>query len=180
MAAQPREEPVTAAQKRVFWRLFSAAARALGLPADEREAYRRAVLREEGGVEHLADLGRTHGFDAVCLRLCLDAEDYDGAARYEVGDARRMGAIIDAVIREIVAGTPTTPAAYLQGIFNHARMGPVPATGEWYLDVASGALRGILQMVLTHRRRRSRQKPFIGVDLASGPCTTTFLRLPGP
>ena len=172
MAAQPREEPVTAAQKRVFWRLFSAAARALGLPADEREAYRRAVLREEGGVEHLADLGRTHGFDAVCLRLCLDAEDYDGAARYEVGDARRMGAIVEAAIREIVAGTPTAPEAYLRGVFAHAHM-PFPGTEEWYLDVSTDLLRSIMQMVLTHRRRLHRRAPVVGVDLARGPSWTS-------
>ena len=157
MAAQPREEPVTAAQKRVFWRHFAAACEAQGLPADEREAYRRAVLREEGGVEHLADLGRTHGFDAVCLRLCLDAEDYAGAARYEVGDARRMGAIIGGVIRDIVAGTPTTPDVYLQGIFNHAHLGRVPDTAEWWLDLDPAVLRTILQMVLTHRRRLARR-----------------------
>lgn len=151
------EQPITAAQRAAFWRHFSAACRAQGIPADEREAYRRAVLREEGGVEHLADLGRTHGFDAVCLRLCLDAEDYDGAARYEVGDARRMGAIVESVIREIVAGSPTTPASYLAGIFAHAHLGPVPATAEWYLDVDPALLRSILQMVLTHRRRLARR-----------------------
>ena len=123
------EQPITAAQRAAFWRHFSAACQAQGIPADEREAYRRAVLREEGGVEHLADLGRTHGFDAVCLRLCLDADDYDGAARYEVGDARRMGAIVESVIREIVAGTPTAPEAYLRGVFAHAHM-PFPGTEE--------------------------------------------------
>ena len=152
MAAQPREEPVTAAQKRVFWRHFTAAVQSLGLPPDKREEYRRAVLREEGGVEHLTDLGRPHGFDAVCLRLCLDADDYLGAARYEVGDARRMGVIVEAAIREIVAGTPTTPEAYLAGIFAHAHL-PFPATPEWYLDVSEDLLRSIMQMVLTHRRR---------------------------
>ena len=146
------EQPITAAQRAVFWRHFSAACQAQGLPADEREAYRREVLREEGGVEHLADLGRTHGFDAVCLRLCLDADDYLGAARYEVGDARRMGVIVEAAIREIVAGTPTTPEAYLAGIFAHAHL-PFPATPEWYLDVSEDLLRSIMQMVLTHRRR---------------------------
>lgn len=155
MAAQPREEPVTAAQKRIFWRHFSAAVQALGLPADRREEYRHAVLREEGGVEHLADLGRTHGFDAVCLRLCIDACDYAGAARYEVGDARRMGVIVEAAIREIVAGTPTAPDAYLRGIFAHAHL-PFPGGAEWYLDVSEDLLRSIMQMVLTHRRRIQR------------------------
>lgn len=151
------EQPVTAAQRAAFWRHFTAACQAQGIPADEREAYRRAVLREEGGVEHLGDLGRTHGFDAVCLRLCLDAEDYDGAARYEVGDARRMGTIVDDVIRDIVAGTPTAPADYLQGIFNHAHLGRVPDTAEWWLDLDPAVLRTILQMVLTHRRRLARR-----------------------
>lgn len=149
------EQPITAAQRAVFWRHFSAACRAQGLPADEREAYRREVLREEGGVEHLADLGRTHGFDAVCLRLCLDADDYLGAARYEVGDARRMGAIVEAAIREIVAGTPTAPDAYLRGVFAHAHL-PFPGGAEWYLDVSEDLLRSIMQMVLTHRRRIQR------------------------
>ena len=152
------EQPITAAQRAAFWRHFSAACAALGLPAGEREAYRHAVLREEGGVEHLADLGRTHGFDAVCLRLCLDAEDYDGAARYEVGDARRMGAAIESAIREIVAGTPTSPESYLRGVFAHAHI-PFPATSEWYLDVDPVALRNILQMVLVHRRRLARREP---------------------
>lgn len=149
-------QTITAAQRAAFWRHFTAACEAQGVPADEREAYRRAVLREEGGVEHLWQLGRTHGFDAVCLRLCLDAEDYDGAARYEVGDARRMGAIVESVIREIVAGTPTAPRDYLRGIFAHAHV-PFPDTAEWYLDVSPALLRSILQMVLTHRRRLARR-----------------------
>ena len=63
-----------------------------------------------------------------------------------------MGAIVEAAIREIVAGTPTTPAAYLQGVFAHAHL-PFPETEEWYLDISTDLLRSIMQMVLTHRRR---------------------------
>ena len=47
--------------------------------SDERESYRKAVMFEETGKRHLADLDRTGDFDKVMARFAADADDYEAA-----------------------------------------------------------------------------------------------------
>ena len=66
---------LTPAQRAAFFRALQAASIELGYDTPEaRETYRKEVMREEAGVEHLADLSRTTGFDRVMRRFAADSE----------------------------------------------------------------------------------------------------------
>ena len=131
---------LTRPQLALFWRKFAAACSAQGCA--DREAYRHAVLREEGGVEHLADLDRTGGFDRVMLRLCIDAGDWQGASHFETGTERRIAELCADCATQLLqlAGADETSAlAYICGILRQARLDPPsPCGGDWWLDVPQG------------------------------------------
>ena len=83
---------LTKKQAALFWRSLAAAADRQAVP--DREAYRKRVLREELGVEHLRDVDRTEGFDRLMLRLAQDAEDWHGLAYYSVAGERRLADLV--------------------------------------------------------------------------------------
>jgi len=146
---------LTRPQLALFWRKFAAACSAQGFA--DREAYRHAVLREEGGVEHLADLDRTGGFDRVMLRLCIDAGDWQGASHFETGTERRIAELCADCATQLLqlAGADETSAlAYIGGILRQARLDPPsPCGGDWWLDVPEGHAVKVFQILDTHRRR---------------------------
>lgn len=95
---------ITKSQQNIFWRWVSQAASNLGrTTSQEREDYRRRVLREEAGVEHLADLGKGEPFEKVMMRLCEDAGDYQEASAWAIGGVKRYRHLIRERIREIFA-----------------------------------------------------------------------------
>ena len=72
-----KQPGLTPAQRSAFFRALSAASIELGHDTPTaREAYRREVMREETGKEHLAQLSRTKDFDACMRRFASDAGDY--------------------------------------------------------------------------------------------------------
>lgn len=79
---------LTKKQAALFWRCLAAAAERQAVP--DREAYRKRVLREELGIEHMRDIGRTGDFDRLMLRLAQDAEDWQSLAYYSVAGERRL------------------------------------------------------------------------------------------
>lgn len=70
--------------------LFSAVRRAAENLGRESEEYRREVLREELGVEHLRDVTKTSGFDKLMQRILSDAGEYEEALSYTGGDVKRL------------------------------------------------------------------------------------------
>ena len=73
-----KQGTITQRQRMAFFRAHHAACVNLGLStADEREEYRKRVMREEAGKEHLADIGRNEEFDKVMKRFAADAGDYE-------------------------------------------------------------------------------------------------------
>lgn len=70
--------------------LFSAVRRAAENLGRDGEEYRREVLREELGVEHLRDVTKTSGFDKLMQRILSDAGEYEEALSYTGGDVKRL------------------------------------------------------------------------------------------
>ena len=76
---------LTPAQRSAFFRALQAASIELGhATPEEREDYRKTVMREETGKEHLAQLSRTKDFDACMRRFASDAGDYETASRFAI------------------------------------------------------------------------------------------------
>ena len=153
---------ITKKQAALFWRCLAAAAECQAVP--DREAYRKRVLREELGVEHLRDVDRTEGFDRLMLRLAQDAEDWHGLAYYSVAGERRLADLVADCATQVLELTvadrglsvrdPADSLNYISGILRQSAMSPIRVVGEdYWLDLAPADLARLLQILDTHRRR---------------------------
>ena len=152
---------LTPAQRAAFFRALQAASVELGhTTPEEREAYRKTVMREETGKEHLAKLSRTADFDACMRRFAADAGDYEAASRFGIADAARRAALVRICCAQVlqlkgcVAGT-TEAADYLAGIVEQSRVpcGRNVGDSSFWMDCAPDNLLTLFQILDTHRRR---------------------------
>ena len=152
---------LTPAQRSAFFRALHAAAIELGhTTAEEREAYRKKVMREETGKAHLAQLSRTADFDACMRRFAVDAGDYDTASRFGIADAARKAALVRICCAQVLqlkcCALGTTEAAdYLAGIVEQSRIpcGRDLRDSSFWMDCAPDNLLVLFQILDTHRRR---------------------------
>ena len=146
---------LTTKQAALFWRCLAAAAECQAVP--DREAYRKRILREELGVEHLRDVDRTEGFDRLMLRLAQDAENWHGLAYYSVAGERRLADLVADCATQVLdlsAQDAVFPLAYIGGVLKQSAMSPIRTVGEdYWLDLAPDDLARLLQILDTHRRR---------------------------
>ena len=170
---------LTPAQRSAFFRALQAASIELGhATPEEREAYRKTVMREETGKEHLAQLSRTKDFDACMRRFAADAGDFETASRFVIADDARKAAILRICCAQVlqlkgcVAGT-TEAADYLAGIVEQARVpcGRDVRDSSFWMDCAPGNILALFQILDTHRRRLLRglldgraARAFLGFD----------------
>ena len=152
---------LTPAQRSAFFRALQAASIELGYDTPEaREAYRKIVMREETGKEHLAQLSRTKDFDACMRRFAVDAGDYETASRFAIADDARKAALVRICCAQVlqlkgcVMGT-TEAADYLAGIVEQARVpcGRDVRDSSFWMDCAPGNILTLFQILDTHRRR---------------------------
>ena len=156
-----KPQSITPKQRQSFFRAHHAACINLGLDdAASREEYRKRVMREEVGVEHLADIGRTGPFDRVMKRFAADAGDYETACRFAVGDEARKATLIRICCAQVLQlkGAPagsTDAADYLAGIVEQARIpcGRDVIDSSFWLDCNPDHLLTLFQILDTHRRR---------------------------
>ena len=152
---------LTPAQRAAFFRALQVACIELGhTTAGEREAYRKTVMREETGKDHLAQLSRTADFDACMRRFAADAGDFEAASRFGVADVARKAALVRiccAQVMQIKGCTPGTTEAvdYLSGIIDQARVpcGRDLDDDSFWLDCNPDNLLVLFQILDTHRRR---------------------------
>ena len=156
-----KQPGLTPAQRSAFFRALEAASIELGLDtAEDRETYRKTVMREETGKEHLAQLSRTKDFDACMRRFAADAGDYEAASRFAIADDARKAALVRICCAQVMqlkgctAGT-TEAADYLSGIVEQARVpcGRDIHDSSFWMDCAPGSLLTLFQILDTHRRR---------------------------
>lgn len=170
---------LTPAQRSAFFRALQAASVELGhtMP-EEREAYRKTVMREETGKTHLAQLSRTTDFDACMRRFAADAGDYETASRFGIADVARRAALVRICCAQVLqlkgcpAGTDEA-CDYLAGIVEQARIpcGRDLIDSSFWMDVAPDSLMVLFQILDTHRRRLIRglldtrtARSFLGFD----------------
>lgn len=178
---RPSRRGITPAQRSAFFRALQAASIELGHDTpEEREAYRKQVMRDEVGKEHLAELSRTADFDAVMRRFAADAGDYEAASRFAVADDARKAALVRiccAQVLQLKGCTAGTAEAvdYLSGIVEQARIpcGRDMLDSSFWLDCNPGHLATLFQVLDTHRRRLLRRlldgrivRTFMGFDAA--------------
>ena len=156
-----KKSTITVKQRSAFWRAHHAACIDLGISTpEEREDYRKRVMREETGKEHLAQLSRTGDFDKIMRRFAADSGDYDTACRFAVGDEARKAAMIRICCAQVMQlkGSPagsTDALDYLAGIIAQARVpcGRDMIDSSFWMDVSPDSLMTLFQILDTHRRR---------------------------
>lgn len=142
-------------QRRTLFATIREAAREVG---EEQEAYRRRVMAEELGVEHLADVGHTSDYDRLMARICKDAGKYDLASRYADGDLKRYRRSIMALAERIAPGNEYR---YLAGVLIQAKiLNGEPDMVESHLHgdsawraISTDSLRRVFIMLSTHLKR---------------------------
>ena len=173
---------LTPAQRSAFFRALAAASIELGhATPEEREDYRKTVMREETGKEHLAQLSRTKDFDACMRRFASDAGDFETASRFAIADDARKAALVRICCAQVLqlkgctAGT-TEAADYLAGIVEQARVpcGRDVHDSSFWMDCAPGSVLTLFQILDTHRRRLLRGRldgracrAFLGFDASA-------------
>ena len=70
------------------------------------EKYRKMIMREELGVDHLSEVSRTDGFDRLMCRMLKDMGEYSQALNYVGGDVKRLRHLIMSAARSICDGAP--------------------------------------------------------------------------
>lgn len=152
---------LTPAQRRAFFSTVRQAAQELG---EDPEVYRQRILKEELGVEHLADVRRGFDYDRLMARACRDSGDFDRAIKYAGGGAKRLKHLIVGAAEKIVAkkGDWTgTAYDYIAGVMIQCGMVQGrPAVVAAQLESGSGwdrfdegQLRRLLIMLATHLNR---------------------------
>ena len=152
---------ITPSQRSAFFRALSAACQNLGLNTqDEREAYRKRVMKEEAGKDHLALLNRTTDFDRCMAHFAKDAGDWETASKFASGDAYRMAVMIRICCQQIMQlkGLPDGSDAaknYLRGILEQSRIacGTYANDSSFWMDISQDSLLTVFQILDTHRRR---------------------------
>lgn len=153
---------LTPSQRRAFFMALRLAADEVG---EDPEPYRRRILKEELGVEHLGDVSRTGGFDKLMARIWSDSGDYDLALQYSQGASVRFVRLIVDAGQKIVAkkGDWTgTAYDYIAGVMIQCGMVQGrPAVVAAQLESGSGwdrfdkgQLRRLLVMLATHLNRK--------------------------
>lgn len=150
---------LTNAQRHILFAAVRKAAAELGEASSE--AYRKRVMAEELGVEHLNDVSRSWGFDRLMARFCRDAGDYDRAIKYELSAIDRYRVLIVAAAEKIAPGNAL---GYVAGVMIQSRMArggqssalaASLATPFGWLGLDQAQLRRLLAMLKTHLRRKS-------------------------
>ncbi len=155
------EKLITSSQRYAFFKACSAACSNLGISGQtDREKYRKTVMKEETGKEHLSLLNRTTDFDACMARFARDAGDWQSAAKFASGDEYRMAVMIRICCLQLMQlkGIPEgTDAAknYLRGILDqsHIICGIGSTDSSFWLDLSKDSLTKVFQILDTHRRR---------------------------
>ena len=100
---------LTPFQRRIIFSELGATAFAIG---EDKEQYRKRVMRETVGVDHLSEVTRTDGFDRMMCRILQDRGDYQRASEYILGGLARLRHLIREAAEKIVAATSYRGSAY--------------------------------------------------------------------
>ena len=160
----PGKPPLTDLQRRLFFMALRPAAQEVGVSPEE---YRKRILEEELGVEHMSEVSRTGDFDRLMSRIYQDRGDYARALEYSTGSVSRLSHLAVKAAERIVAAKPDwrgTVYDYIAGVMQQSRMVGmrqihVMATrledGSGWHDFTESQLKCLVMMLNTHVRRRS-------------------------
>ncbi len=150
---------MTTPQIKRYWIALKQATNSLGIyDKNEVDEYRKKVMFETCGKTSVKDLDRTADFDAVLGRFYEDAGDYENAAKYVVGDSRRIGFIIKVCaiqLMQLKGANQYEARRYLAGVLDRCQIahGVQLDTDTYWMDLTIGEALKVFQILDTYRRR---------------------------
>ena len=153
---------LTPVQRKLFFMSVREAARDVG---EDPESYRKRILREELGVEHMSEVSRGSGFDKLMTRLWIDRGDYDRAASYSGGSLHRLVHLVVEAAKKVIerkGGYNGSVFSYLGGVLYQAHMLRADPTQAWcdrlatdngWMDFTEAQIRKVLMMLNVQLRR---------------------------
>lgn len=148
---------LTQSQRMTLFATIREAAREQG---EQPEAYRKRIMAEELGVDHLSEVSRGSGFDRLMARVCRDAGDDARAIKYSLSAVARYRHLIVETAEKIAPGNALE---YVAGVMIQSRtvrdvrpaiLAARLSTDSGWLDLTEPQLRRLLAMLNTHLRRR--------------------------
>lgn len=124
--------PISDLQRRTFFRALRTTVVAIGESAED---YRKRIIREELGFEHMSQVNSTDDFEKLMTRMAVDRGDYEGALRFSGGTVRRLHHLIGEAAVRIVKATPAFRGsgwAYVAGVM--AQAGMIPEARRCWAD----------------------------------------------
>lgn len=149
---------LTQSQRMTLFATIREAAREQG---ERPEAYRKRILAEELGVDHLSEVSRGSGFDRLMARVCRDAGNDARAIKYSLSAVARYRHLIVKTAERIAPGNALE---YVAGVMiqsrtvcdvRHPSLAARLSTDSGWLDLTDPQLRRLLAMLQTHLRRLS-------------------------
>ena len=117
------------------------------------------ILKEELGVEHLADVSRTVRFETPMARVCSDAGDDLAALAYAMGLGKRLRHLILDAAEDLAPGHALSYVAgvmiqshTVHGCDQDALADRLASDAGW-IDITTPQLRTVLKMLKTHLKR---------------------------
>ena len=155
------KQSLTPLQRKAFFMALRPAAQEVG---EEPEVYRKRILNEELGVEHLGEVSRNGDFDKLMARLWSDRGDYVRALGYSMGSLTRLRHLIVSAAERVVAAKGDwsgTAYDYIAGVMHQSGMAKGRpsilaarlASESGWLDFTEPQLKRLLMMLNTHIRR---------------------------
>lgn len=142
-------------QRCTLFATIRAAAREQG---EQPEAYRKRVMAEELGVEHLSQVTATTGYDTLMARICGDDAN---AIKYALATSTRLRHLITDAAEAIAPGNAL---GYVAGVmiqshtvrgYDQPTLTARLASDSGWLDLTNPQLRRLLAMLKTHLRRHA-------------------------
>ena len=149
---------LTQSQRMTLFATIREAAREQG---EQPEAYRKRIMAEELGVDHLSEVSRGSGFDRLMARVCRDAGDDARAIKYSLSAVARYRHLIVETAEKIAPGNALE---YVAGVMIQSRtvrgydqptLTARLASDSGWLDLTNPQLRRLLAMLKTHLRRHA-------------------------
>lgn len=105
---------LTATQRGIFFSWVKTAAAECG---EDSDTYRKRIMREELGVDHLSEVSRTSGFDKLMCRVLKDSGEFALALPYVAGNENRLRYLVVEAAKKIVGTTDLVAASrYIAGV----------------------------------------------------------------
>lgn len=146
-------------QIRAYGIAATAACLELGIAgAAEQHAYRAKVVEEETGCASIKRIRSEGDYEAVMARLWMDANDYQQAAKYSIGNERRMAYNVKVLAIQLMQLKSTDEAeakSYIGGVLDRARIpnGTRADDDSYWLDIRPDQVTSLFQILDTERRR---------------------------